>query len=379
MRVLITAPDFNMLGGVSSYVSNLRGRFGCDVDYFTVGRRASEGGPGGRVGRLFTDYARFVSYLKNHPVDVVHINPSLDWKGIVRDGMLARAAARRGIPVVLFFHAWAWRTSESIERHWLWLFKMLFGGAMRIVVLDKKVSATLRKWGFQQPITQEVSVVPDERLCDFNLDECLARRKAHDRWRMLFMARVVKEKGIYEALDAHALLSAKYKDVELIVAGDGEDLARAKSYAAERRIPNVQFLGRVDDGAKWRLYEECDALFLPTYREGCPTAMVEAMSRALPVVIRSVGCVPEVIEEGVNGFTTESYSPGVFAALLERLYLDRVLGETMGRANAAYARNHFAASEAAARLERIYATCMKAAAGHARAFHSVNRGNAGGN
>lgn len=371
MRVLITTPDFNMLGGVSTYVSNLRCRFSCDVDYFTVGRRAKEAGPLPRAIRFIADYARFGVYLRSHAVDVVHINPSLDWKGFIRDGLLARAAARRGLPVVLFFHAWSWRVSEAIERRWLWLFKLLFGGAAGIVVLDKRVSETLRRWGFRQPIEQEVSAVPDERLRGFDVEEHIARRKKNSRWLILFMARIVKEKGIYEALDAHALLAARHADVQLLIAGDGAELERAKKYTVERNIPNVTFLGRVNADEKWRLYEECDVFFMPTYREGCPVAMVEAMSKGMPVVTRSVGCVPEMIKDEINGFVTDSLAPAYFAALLERLYLDRALQNSMSRANYEHAQAHFAASHAAARLERIYAACMQARANRVRAVHGV--------
>jgi len=367
MKVLMTNPDFDALGGVTGYVTQLRGRFSVDVVHFVVGKRPAERGAPAMIRRFARDNFRFVSYLRRCAVDVVHVNPSLDWKGVVRDGLLTRLASGRGIPVVVFFHGWRWAIADQIERRYLWLFRALFGKAAGFVVLADSVKEALRQWGFTQPIVKEVTVVSDEVLESFELSPCLEQRGAALKWRVLFLSRIVREKGIYEALDTAGLLAQKHPEVELVVAGDGEELEKAKRYAEHENIYNVKFTGRVRGDEKNRLYQDSHVFFLPSYREGLPGAMVEAMAYGMPVVTRPVGGISDFFVNGRHGFATESLKPEELAGHIERLLLDKALYLDVASYNARYARKHFSASKAAKRLEDFYASCMQMRREEARA------------
>jgi glycosyltransferase involved in cell wall biosynthesis len=61
----------------------------------------------------------------------------------------------------------------------------------------------------------------------------------------------------------------------------------------------VAFLGPVDAAAKWKLLSEADIFLLPTYGEGMPNAVLEAMAAGLPVVTTPVGALPEMLPHGV--------------------------------------------------------------------------------
>lgn len=358
LRVLIVNPDLELLGGVTEYVLQLRKHLTVERTHFTVGKRVGEQGKAALALRFARDVIQFARVLRKTRPEIVHINPSLDWKGFLRDGVLTWIAARQGYPVAVFFHAWYDNVAVQIERHALGLFRFFFRRASGFLVLTSEVERTLRRWGFEQPIQREVTVVDDALLDGFDLDAQLQRRAADARWRLLFIGRVVRPKGIFEALDTAALLKDALPEAELVVAGDGPDLEAAQVYAAERGLDNVRFAGRVDAEGKKELYEQCHALFLPSYSEGLPGVVVEAMAFGLPVITRPVGGIPDVLVEGRHGFLVESLDPQDFLRCALGLHAGPGRYQRMARENAAFARAHFLASAAAPRIEQFYRGCI---------------------
>ena len=360
MHVLITHTDFDDPGGITSYFKKLRGRFSVDVTNFITGRRPDERGQWARLRRFITDNRRFAALLDAGDIDLVHLNLSLGWLAMPREALFLRSARRRRIPVVVFFRGWVPGRAAFIERRCLWLFRGMFKNATAFIVLADAIQAALRRWGFTQPIHREVTVIDDGVLEDIDLEACTARREAAEKWQVLFLARVLKTKGIYEALDAAALLQEEYPKIELVVAGDGPELAGAKSHAKATGLGNVRFLGYVSGDEKDAALATARVFFLPSYSEGFPNALVEAMAYGLPSVIRSVGGVADFFENEVHGFITESFLPEHFARHIARLYEDQDLYGAISENNARYARAHFAASSAAQRLEEIYRNCLGA-------------------
>ncbi len=89
MKVLITHPDFEDPGGVSNLYKRLHNKFKIPTLHFIVGKRTKEKGLLSRTFRMFHDYYKFVIWLKTNNIDLVHLNPSLDLKSFIRDGMFA--------------------------------------------------------------------------------------------------------------------------------------------------------------------------------------------------------------------------------------------------------------------------------------------------
>ena len=358
MRVLIVNPDLQALGGVTEYVVQLSKHLSVDKVHFAVGKRVGEHGKAALLVRFVRDMVQFVRVLRQTRPDVVHVNPSLDWKGFIRDGLLTRLAARRGYPVVVFFHGWYEAVANRIEQRFLGLFNALFGHAAGFIVLTSEVEKTLRRWGLKQPIQREVTIVDDALLEGFDLEKQMEKRAVSEKWRLLFIGRVVRPKGIFEAMDTARLLQKCLPEAELIIAGDGPDLDEARAFATEHELNNVRFAGRVNAEEKRHLYEESHALFLPSYTEGLPGVVVEAMAFGLPVITRPVGGIPDVLINGDHGFLIKSLEPEDFAECIQRLKNDPELYHSIAKRNASFARDHFLASTAAPRIEQFYRACL---------------------
>lgn len=174
-----------------------------------------------------------------------------------------------------------------------------------------------------------------------------------ERFTLLAMGRLVPVKGLRDVLEA----IAGRADVELLVAGEGPERDRLARHAS-RLGARVRFFGVVSGGAKEQLLAGADALVAPSIRlrggrtEGVPTALLEAMSRGLPVVASRVGGVEEVVQHERSGLIVEPGQPAQLRAAVLRLAADRDLRRRLSRGGRKVARL-YEWSELAPHLEAL--------------------------
>ncbi|HET6630816.1 MAG TPA: glycosyltransferase [Woeseiaceae bacterium] len=171
---------------------------------------------------------------------------------------------------------------------------------------------------------------------------------------VLFLSRLVPGKGLITAIQAFAILQRNAPAACMTIAGDGSERQAAESLVEKTGIRGVRFLGHVEGEAKERAFGEATLFLLTSESEGMPTSVIEAMAHALPVVTSAVGGLKDFFQHGTMGFMTSSRDPRDFADLMIRLSNDAELLSRMSAFNYAYARENFAASKAADRLNRIY-------------------------
>ncbi|MHA2052204.1 MAG: glycosyltransferase family 4 protein [Candidatus Hodarchaeales archaeon] len=345
MKVLITHPEFDNPGGVSNYYKRLQNKFEIPIVHFIVGKRIKEKNFLSRILRVFLDYFRFVKCLKRINIDLVHINPSLDLKSFIRDGIFALLAKINKRKTVIFFRGW----KKSFEAH-------IKSDAF--IVLSDEFRKTLKRWGVVQPIHQEVTIVDEDDLRGFDIKKALRKRQRSKKWSVLFLSRVTRNKGIYETIEAVSLLRSKFPMIELIVAGDGDELEDVKSFVHNRNISNVKFVGYIRNEKKRRIFEKAQVFLFPSYSEGMPLSVVEAISFGLPVVTRPVGGLADFFKNKKHGFITESKEPIILANYIEKLFLDKGLYENISFYNFNQGKKWFLASKAAKRLEEIYSEVL---------------------
>jgi glycosyltransferase involved in cell wall biosynthesis len=359
MKVLILHPDFRDPGGVSSYYRKMKGNYKFPVEHYITGRRPGENGRFAQGVRLINDYAKFLIKVSRGDHDIVHVNPSLDPRSFLRDGVFVILARLFNKKTIVFFHGWIEEFEKKISGNGTRRFKYLYGNADAIIVLAEKFKKVLESWGCRQPIYREVIVMDDDIFNGFDLRQGIEDRLKSEKWRILFLSRVVREKGIYEAIESFSILVKKYPQIELIIAGDGKELENVKSFVKENGIPNIIFAGYVVGEDKYNLLKSSHVFFFPTYYgEGFPNTIVEAMTFGLPVVTRPVGGIADFFRNGEHGFATESKDPAVFADIMENLLNDRELYRRISLQNRQYAEENLLASQAASRLEKVYESVL---------------------
>jgi glycosyltransferase involved in cell wall biosynthesis len=143
------------------------------------------------------------------------------------------------------------------------------------------------------------------------------------------------EKGVFDLVQAVALATATVP-CKLLVAGDGPSASAMLEMAEQLGIAdNVEMLGHVSGPDLARCYEEADAFVLPSYREGFPTVLLEAMSAGLPIVTTALRGAVDRLEEGVNALFVPARRPDLLAQALARLLADEQLRAAMAANNLA--------------------------------------------
>ena len=187
---------------------------------------------------------------------------------------------------------------------------------------------------------------------------------------VLFLCRLEAEKGVFELLEAVAAARAAVPDVRLVCAGSGDRVPLLRHAQRLGIADAVKFTGWVGPSGKRVLLDTAAVLALPSYAEGMPMSVLEAMAAGVPVAACAVGGVPEVMADGISGFLVAPGDGATLARTLRKLLLDRELGMRIGTAARAAVEARFAPDKALAALEQIYAELGLSAGG----AHGSHRG-----
>lgn len=140
---------------------------------------------------------------------------------------------------------------------------------------------------------------------------------------LLFVGRLAPVKGLYILLDAMDALVRQGHDILLRLAGDGPDRAALERQVQTRRLSRcVSFLGNVHQDKLREIYRETDVLVLPSFAEGLPVVLMEAMAMEIPCVATWVAGVPELISDGIDGLLTPPADVDALVRALVRLKSD---------------------------------------------------------
>ena len=153
---------------------------------------------------------------------------------------------------------------------------------------------------------------------------------SEDRKTILYVGRIVREKGIFTLLDAFEKLRKQGKDVSLVLVGEGplkEDLA--KEVLRRKLNDRVKLAGFVDEKKLVSLYNSSDAFVLPSHYEPFGMVALEAMASRVPVVVSDVGGLSEIVEDGITGVKVPAANPSTLAEGILRVLEDRELSEQL--------------------------------------------------
>jgi glycosyltransferase involved in cell wall biosynthesis len=354
-QVLLVHPDSSRLGGIENYIQKITPHL--TVTHASCGnsRRPGEKGLFAAYGRIIGDYLNFWAKVSSSEVSIVHINTSLQARMLYRDWLFFLMAKFHGKKTLVFLHGWDIRFEQNLETGKGRIFRRLYGRADAFIVLASAFAKTLANWGITQAVHQEVIIIEDEIFNEIRLDDLLQQRKRAAVKQLLFPSRLIRAKGIFTTIEALRLVQGKRTNTGLVVAGDGEDATEARQLVAKLQLQHCRFTGIVAGAQKYELYRQAHLLCFPTeHSEGFPNTIVEAMAFGLPVLTRPVGGIKDFFVDGKHGFLSASASPEIFAQLIETILEDDGRYAEIARANHRYAGEHFLASQAARRLEKIY-------------------------
>ncbi len=304
-KILITSPSFNVdenIGGISSFTKLLiENNHSIEYVLFVRGKKDFE-----RRGFIWLIrqpivLLNFIKILINEKsIKIVHINMPLDSIGVVRDSSLVVIAGCFRKKVILHFHGGNYNLNKRIP-----LFLKTFLNIS--ILLSKKIITQGKK---------EEEFFIDYFNINFKNILFISNSvkvpipppiKSKSTLKILYLGRIDRNKGLKEI--ALALEQLKNKiDFQFIIAGDGPDKDDFIG-DCKRRIPNnYHYMGIITGKKKEMVLDETNIFLMPSYYEGLPYALLEAMAYKLVPIVTPVGSIPEIVEDGKNGFLVPIYN-----------------------------------------------------------------------
>jgi glycosyltransferase involved in cell wall biosynthesis len=168
----------------------------------------------------------------------------------------------------------------------------------------------------------------------------------------LYVGRIDSEKGINYLIDAMKTLQ---KDISLHIVGSGTEEEYYKRLAEENNLDNIKFLGYKSGIELEEEYKNCIATILPcNWFENFPRSILESFFYGKPSIASKVGGIPEMIDNGKNGFIFEAGQANKLSELIKAMYSDKELSAKMGENARIKADREYNADDYANKVIDIY-------------------------
>lgn len=273
------------------------------------------------------------------------------------------AARRAGVPVVAVSRGW---TAENRRvRFYEWLDRRILRCMDRVVCVSECQATRVRRAGVSSRSIRVIrNAIRVERFeaADPAYREQLRRLFPTPRRCIVAGAgRLSPEKGFGVLVEAARRLACRDASIGFVQFGDGplrEKLAGQIARAGLLGTFVLQGHRRDLD----RFYPYLDLLVLPSYTEGLPNVVLEALAARVPVVATAVGGTPEVLEHGVNGYLVPAGEPGVLADRIEAALASEERRRRMGELGRQRVLEHFSFAAQSWQYQRLFAELCEGAA-----------------
>lgn len=287
-----------------------------DLVMFDTGKQTSEHAgfiatKGAHIIRLF----RYIALLISFKPDIVHIHTCSGLTFYI-DCIFARFARLCNTKYVLHIHGGRFLSFIDEQRGWRRNLAMkTLKKAAKVIALSQQWQSLFEKaWGLQNVVTIINGVPAPQPSLD------ITKLQKH----ILFMGAITKNKGILDLIQALSLVK---DDFHFHIAGNhATDITPSMLMQTIHSYPNldnkISVEGIVMGEHKLRLLQQCDIFCLPSYIEGLPMSVLEAMSYQQAVLVSNVGGLPDLIVHEQNGLLIP---PGDINAITKGL--ERLLGQ----------------------------------------------------
>lgn len=258
--------------------------------------------------------------IKGKQVDVVHITTS-GQMAIIRDIAMLKTAKKYGIPSIYHIHFGRIpEIASNNSREWKLIHKAM-KISDQVIAIDHKTEKAIHDFA------PEVNVcyVPNP----FDMDKVSDIRKDGLRKVVIFIGWVVKTKGIEELLQAWERVHTRFNDWMLKIVGPySEDyLTYLKAKYSQAQ---VVFEGEKKHDDALSMLSQASIFTLPSYTEGFPNAVLEAMAFEKPIIATDVGAIPDMLQG--CGMVIQKENVDALENALVKLLEDEELCESLGKA-----------------------------------------------
>ncbi len=347
-RIVMMGTDFGQRGGASAVLTAWRD--GGLMDEWGIRFIPTHRSTGRvqKIGIALGACVRLATLLASRQVEAVHVHVSSGGSFLRKLPLFAMALAARR-PLIVHVHGGNFigfhRNASPLMRAAI---NLCLRRAQAVVALSPSWARRLADLSGRRVdcIVNPAPTAPPS-ACD---------RPAPPGLRVLFLGHLLREKGVFDLLEAFARITHAHPDATLEIAGEG--LSKEVRHAADALGlgDRVRLHGWVDGARKERLLAQGTLLVLPSYMEGMPVCVLEAMTHGLPVVATKVGGIPDLVQDGVTGYLVEPGKPALLAEAIDKLLAAAGTRHRMGVAAQRIATQGFGIAAVRGQLRQVYAS-----------------------
>jgi glycosyltransferase involved in cell wall biosynthesis len=347
LPVVMVGTAFQTMGGISAVVNAYRaaGLFEkWPIEYVAS---HTDGSKLYKLSIFFRALARFTHLLVSGKLGILHVHSASD-ASFWRKAVFMSIALLKGRPIVFHLHGGGfsefYQQLGSLRKS---VVRALLERSSCVICLSAGWATTLRGISPRARIIVIPNPVPTLRNLGVGAPSSVFKK-------VIFLGKIHQEKGVFDLLRAFGEVARDIPDAELVIAGNGDVsavLAQAASLGIARRVTCP---GWVEGAAKERLLNQGGILALPSYVEGLPMVLLEAMAARMPVVASRVGAIPEVVQHERDALLIEPGDVSGLATALRRLLTDQTLCRRLTTSSSAIIQKDYVASKIVAELERLY-------------------------
>ncbi len=366
-RVLLVGPVPPPVGGVESVTHSLLDselRFDFNLTHCDISRKQTKE----FVSRITVRNIYWAAkYTLRFMGMVIWNRPHLVHSPIVslpvpftRDAWFAIWAWMCGRKLVLHSHDGylpeVYNRSSPLRRRFM---KFVFNRAKRLITISETWERFFSDWGLKCPIDTVYNPL------DQKMYEMLSEPNCHPShpWTALFVGAICRDKGALDLLNAADAVLKTHPDARFLLVGPGRFVGEWDMVQREREkmglTDKVEMPGSLSLEPLADAYRNANCFVLPTYFEGMPVVLVEAMAAGLPIITTDVGGIKDLVEDGVNGYIIR---PGDTEALTRKLLdlVERPDGiDRMAAVNRKKIEDQYLQSAIAAKVAEVYRKALR--------------------
>jgi glycosyltransferase involved in cell wall biosynthesis len=355
--VALVGPSIDSRGGVAATLRTLcNSRLADDYGLVLVSTYR-DGTTATKIAEATRGLAKLLRLCATGRVELVHLHASA--RGSLARKLLAIVVANgTKVPVVLHVHSGSLFEPEHKRS------KLLDRLQRRTVrwALESSDAVVALTTGWERRLAargrlQRLSVIPNAPELTVPNTTANSSRKGL----VLFLGHLYRDKGVYELLDAFATLRSVRPGVRLVLAGEGHETEGLRTRAQTLGIDEiVELPGWVDPQAKAELLQRAACFVLPSYREGLPLALLEAMVSGVPIVATPVGGIPDVVQHDRHALLVPPRNADALAAALVQVFDDPRLAARLSGAAQRHALANYTPDALARRVGELYGEVLQA-------------------
>lgn len=295
LKIILLGPSLLQQGGISNYEKLFLEYAPSEVHICHIITH-EEGAIAIKIMVFLKAVWKFLWILLREEVDIVQLEIS-QRGSVLRQAIMALLAWVFHKPIILHAHGSQFHVFYAELAKWIQqLLTWVFSKCQRLIVLSES---------WRSFYIENLGLKPEQVVVFYNpvkIPTEVPYRSVSKKVNLLFLGRIGQRKGAFDLIEAFSLLPTEYKSISsLIMAGDG-DLEQARNLVTTLNLEDyIKLPGWIGSHERDILLTEADVFVLPSYNEGLPLAMLEAMAWELPVIVTPVGGIPEIVTQSENG------------------------------------------------------------------------------